>query len=169
MSIFGPFIAGSAALGLMVAILTGVFLPKDKSKELEHDDTWRYLFGFPLVLLVLQLIVTFTYYKEDKIKFCVNSGKYEEAERFIQKAYVLEGKDYTSSDILEHLKKNTSKKQCDVSLWEVMTSPKYRKATWIAFTIIVFHEFSGINVIMAYSHTILHKMDADGKGLFTPK
>jgi len=91
MSIFGPFIAGSAALGLMIALLSGAFLPSDKSKNLEHDQTWRYIFAFPLVLLIIQLIVTFTYYKEDTIKFCVNSGKYEEAETFIKKAYVLEG------------------------------------------------------------------------------
>jgi hypothetical protein len=46
---------------------------------------------------------------------------------------------------------NTSKK----SLKDALFDPEYRRATWVNLGYIVFHELTGINVIMLYSNTML--------------
>jgi len=54
-------------------------------------------------------------------------------------------------------------------LLQCVIDPRYRSATWVALIIIIFHELSGINAVLAYSHTMLQKMDVDGKAFITPK
>lgn len=117
MGLYGPFIASSAALGSTIALLMGNVLPSDGSKELESTNAWRYIFGAPLILSFIQLVAVFFVYKEETVKFAISKGNFEEAEKFIKKAYVYEGKDYTSKDVLEYLKKNSSKETSKIGLW----------------------------------------------------
>jgi SP family arabinose:H+ symporter-like MFS transporter len=46
-----------------------------------------------------------------------------------------------------------------------MFHPTYRKATWIALILIIFHELTGINAILIYSNVMLKNMSKDGSGL----
>lgn len=54
-----------------------------------------------------------------------------------------------------------------MSLKEAMTSPMYKKATWICVTVIIFHELTGINAISLYSNTMFKKMGLENPRIGT--
>lgn len=54
----------------------------------------------------------------------------------------------------------------NLTLRDALFNPIYRKATWVNLCYIVFHELTGINVIMLYSTTIFKQMKG---GSFTPR
>ena len=53
-------------------------------------------------------------------------------------------------------------------MWDATTHPDYRRATWVNFGYIIFHELTGINVIMQYSNQIFSEMQNDGASI-TPE
>lgn len=67
------------------------------------------------------------------------------------------------------MSKFSQKETSNVTLKECLTHPRYRKATWVALGVVIFHELSGINAILAYSHSMLAKMDKEGDAFIKPK
>mmetsp|Transcript_4389 Transcript_4389/g.7429 ORF Transcript_4389/g.7429 Transcript_4389/m.7429 type:complete len:234 (+) Transcript_4389:876-1577(+) len=65
--------------------------------------------------------------------------------------------------IEKSLGSNTSEQSLKVAL----TDPMYRRATWVNIGYILFHELTGINVIILYSNSIFKSMS--GSGSITPK
>ena len=52
---FGIFLA-TVTFGGLIATCSGLILPKDTDKEaLEENQTWRIIFGFPLIFFVTDL------------------------------------------------------------------------------------------------------------------
>lgn len=50
-----------------------------------------------------------------------------------------------------------------------MVNPRYCKATWVNIAYIIFHELTGINVIMLYSNQLFKQMASSGDALLTPR
>ena len=57
------------------------------------------------------------------------------------------------------IKQNCSKGTSNTTLFDAIGNPQYRKATWVNIGYIIFHELTGINVIMLYSTTMLKHMN----------
>lgn len=55
---------------------------------------------------------------------------------------------------IEQLRDVASEDQCDLTIWDALFNPLYRRATWINITNIFFHDFAGYNIIIIYSHEI---------------
>jgi Na+/melibiose symporter-like transporter len=55
-------------------------------------------------------------------------------------------------------------------LKDAVANPKYRKATWVNIGYIIFHELTGINVIMLYSTEIFKQMkNSEGENTIKPR
>ena len=66
----------------------------------------------------------------------------------------------------EKLGKDSSK----LTLKDALVDRKYRKATWVNIGYIIFHELTGINVIMLYSTEIFKSMkNSDGENTIKPR
>lgn len=53
---------------------------------------------------------------------------------------------------------------------DATSNPKYRKATWVNIGYIIFHELTGINVIMLYSTEIFKTMkNSEGENTIEPR
>lgn len=68
----------------------GNVLPSDGSPALATTQTWRVVFGVPIVLSAFQLLVFTFIYRSETIKFNIVKGNKEEALSTIQKAYALQ-------------------------------------------------------------------------------
>ena len=110
------------------------------------------MLGFPIPLTIFQLFMITFMFNKDTPKFLISQGKDEEAKKVLERIY-----DTTETDIdtiFEYVKSTISKVTSKVPLTQALCGNKYRKGTWIAAILIIFHELSGINVIFLYSNTI---------------
>jgi hypothetical protein len=69
-------------------------LPSDP-EGYQDDQVWRVVYGFPMVLITIQLIVFLTVFKWEPIDFSIAAGKDENALKMIELLY--EPKDTTLS------------------------------------------------------------------------
>jgi MFS family permease len=55
---FSPIFTTFSMLGTLVAVILGLILPKDGSTKAVYDASisWRILFGFPAVLIILLML-----------------------------------------------------------------------------------------------------------------
>jgi len=65
----------------------------------------------------------------------------------------------------EYLSVTCDKESSSVGLKDALTHPHYRRATWVNFGHIIFHELTGINVIIQYSNQIFTQMHNGGLSL----
>ena len=72
---FGIFVA-SQNFGAAVALFSGLILPKEtEEKQLEENETWRLIFGFPLVYYALILFGFLVVIQYDTPTFYVARGE----------------------------------------------------------------------------------------------
>lgn len=50
-----------------------------------------------------------------------------------------------------------------------MFNPMYRRGTWVAVILMVFHELAGSNAILLYSNIIIKKMNKDDPNAISPR
>ena len=66
------------------------------------------------------------------------------------------------------LDSNQGKDSSGLNLCDAVANPRYRKATWVNIAYIIFHELTGINVIMLYSNQMFKQMSSGGSSI-TPR
>ena len=89
----------------------------------------------------------------DSIKNLVTTGKIEEAKKHIMLVY----KNCNEKNVdlyVEKIRISCGKKTSSLNLKDAFTNPRYRRATWVNVGYIVFHELTGINVILQFSNKI---------------
>ena len=85
---YGGLYCLSFATATLLAYALAVFLPKDDDTEaLAETHMTQVIFGLPIIFYVIQLILQFTYFTRDSVKFLLLADKKEEAELEIQKIY----------------------------------------------------------------------------------
>ena len=57
-----------------------------------------------------------------------------------------------ADEYIDYLRTKLGSDSSNLTLKDAVANPKYRKATWINIGYIIFHELTGINVIMLYSN-----------------
>lgn len=62
------------------------------------------------------------------------------------------------------MKDGCVKDTSSTTLKQALTDKKYRMGTWVCLMLIFYHEIVGINVVLAYSHTILQRIQDNNKG-----
>ena len=85
---FGGLYCLSFATATLLAYALAVFLPKDSDTEaLKETHMTQVIFGLPIVFYIIQLILQFTYFRCDSVKFLLIAGRNYDAESEIMKVY----------------------------------------------------------------------------------
>ena len=129
----------------MIAIVLAVGLPEaDDIEGMKNDEYYRVIYGFPWVFQALTIIMLLTCYKEDSIVFLIQNEDDEGALKNISKLYsanedpkkVLEVIKSRSSSNIKGAKGGSEKTH--ISITQACCDPRYRRATWVAFTLCFF-------------------------------
>jgi len=113
------------------------------------NNYWRFMFGFPLVITAIQVVLMLTVFKYDTPKFLKMKQKYTELDIFMNKIYsrgVRERVDGIAVEVGSGNNQPTYKQTC--------CHPRYMYATIIGCVLSGLQQLSGINAVMFYSSTI---------------
>lgn len=92
-----------------------------------NDDYWRILFGLPIAISVIQSVLLFTVFNYETPKFLKQNDKKAELAEIMGKIY---SADQVQSRI-ESIVVSTGSADSSPSYGEILTSPKYRSATYL--------------------------------------
>ena len=107
---YGGLYCLSFATATLLAYALAVFLPKDSDIEALKETKMTYvIFGLPIVFYILQLLLQFTYFSNDSIKFLLIGGHNDIAESEIKKVYVGVDTDGAASLVANSLMKSVQK------------------------------------------------------------
>lgn len=86
-----PVFAVALNVGTLIATFTALMLPPETAslKQLENNTTWRYIFGFPIVLFLIVILGMLIFVKTDTPKFLLQTDEIE-AEIAIRQIYIIE-------------------------------------------------------------------------------
>jgi len=115
------------------------------------------VFGLPIVFYILQLILQFTYFNQDSVKFLLLQGKVEEASIEIERVYEAAVDEDAAREIAVKLTKTIQKTTNKVPLFELFNRTN-RGGTGVALIIMAFHELTAMGPILLYSNTIISDM-----------
>jgi predicted MFS family arabinose efflux permease len=106
-----------------------------------------------------------TVFNDEPINYSIANGDKKAALALISKIYQDD-----AETVYEKMEASISKKEKDsTTLWEAMTAPEYRKATWICFFQAFFcHQYTGFNAVYIYSATMATKLNEEGNFPLTP-
>lgn len=121
--------------------------------------------GIYIFIIFALLFIT----KMDSIKFLVNEpNKKDEAYRALTLLYKHCNSDERREEFYNHFRAFNAESSSAAGLSSALCNPQYRRATWINIGYIIFHELTGINVIILYSTTMFKEMHKGGGGI-SPK
>ena len=89
----------------------------------------------------------------------MKNNRIDDAKILIQKVY---HKSENLEEIYDFLTESIGlqdKEEKRVSLYDTMSDPRYRKATWIVVTLLFFNQFTGIDALNVYSNRMITKMN----------
>ena len=64
----------------------GALLPTDQS-EFAADEMWRVIYGVPILIALVQIILFSIFFREEPVAYCISLGKDEEARRLLSRVY----------------------------------------------------------------------------------
>lgn len=109
--------------------------------------------GFPGALYLITLLSLLFSIKHDSIKNLITNEKLVEARAHVMLVY----KHCNPKNVDQYiafLRKSCGKKSSGYTIADALTHPNCRKCTWTNIGYIIFHELTGINVILIYSNQI---------------
>ena len=153
----------SQNLGNLIALFSGLILPPDSDeKALIASNTWYFIYAFPLVWYSIMVALLIGVVRYDSPKYSLVKGKKEDCIAVIHQIYKTGGNDELANEITEFIGSTIQKQSISVTYKEAFCSDeRYTRASWINVVYIVFHELTGINIILTYSNTILENIIGD--------
>ena len=101
-------------------------------------------------MVLVALIVTV---KHDSVKFLVTKGKTKEARQAL--CLVYKNCNMTNVDeYIERIRSCCGSDSTGLTIKDALVDPQYRRATWTNIGYIMFHELTGIMVVIMYSNFI---------------
>jgi len=139
--------------------MLGEFLPdEDQHQKLKDSEIWRVFCGyFPGAFFVITFLGFTFVIKHDSIKNLVTTGKIKEAKEHLKLVYK-NCNDNNVDTYVAYIRSKSGRATSTLTLKDAFTNPRYRRATWVNVGYIIFHELTGINVIMQFSNQIFKKM-----------
>ena len=150
----------SQNFGNLFALFSGLLLPPDDDKPaLKASDMWLFIYAFPLVWYIAMAALLFTVVRLDSPKYSLVVDKKSQCIAVIHRIYKTGGSEEMAEEIAAFISSTIQKQSTKVTYKEAFCSDeKYKRASWVNVVYIVFHELTGINVILTYSNTILENI-----------
>ena len=152
-----PTFTFSLSLGVISAYFLAEILPDPKGDfdAIKENTTWRVIYAYwPMALTVIAMINHIFIVDHDSIKFLIIQEKHSEALYAIRKVYKHAKNEDLAKQYLMKIRNTSGKSSSGLTLKDALFNPQYRKATWVNIGYLIFHELTGINVIILYSSTI---------------
>lgn len=147
------------ALGSMnqLAVVIGILISQVLGLDilLGTDNLWPLLLCLSGIAAVVQIILLLCCPESPRYLY-IKCGKLEEAEKCLKS---LRGANCDTTKEIEEMEKEKeeSSKEKPVSIWQLVTDPKYRQAFIVSIGVHIAQQFSGINAIFYYSTDIFNK------------
>lgn len=137
---FAGFYCLSFAISTMIAYFMAYFLPPDDdTAALATSPVTQLIFGLPIPIFIIQLLLQFFYFKRNPPKFLVINKMYEEAERELRHIYIFNEHTITPKEMIEEIKKKSQKTTSTITVQQAFCDRMYRKGTFIAIMVMVSH------------------------------
>lgn len=171
--LFSPIFVFSVAIGAVISCTFGLLLPPDKSppEVLRECTVWYYIFGFPIIPMVIGLVFLCTCIDHESPKYLLMQ---EQTDRNIQLKNEVIRKIYPTNCqedveiISDYINSTIQQETSSITLKEAFCSDdKYKRANWTNLMHIFFHEMCGVNVVGMQSNIILAKMGQNS--VITPR
>lgn len=130
-------------------------LPDDNDPHLGETGYWRVIFSMPIIIASLSMFGMIVYVQYDSPKFLINTKKYKDAHKMIDKIYHFEEDRET---IFKYIGQTSQKETSKISYYDALFHKDYRVGTWITIVLVIFHELTGINAIFLYSNNIFKEI-----------
>lgn len=148
-------------MGTLSAYYLIDFVPQDDDEEaLATTSSWRVLYGyFPLACHLTTIIFLAFFITYDSVKFLIVEEKVQEAKFAIKRLYKHSGRDLQL--YFDTLKMTSGKNTSNLTIKDALFNQQYRKSTWVNIGYIIFHELTGINVILLYTSIIFKELKSN--------
>jgi hypothetical protein len=137
----------------MACLLAEIIPDDDDTEALLATNLWKVNYGYvPICFLGVSLLSLFTFVRNDSIGFLIVKNNQAQARAAIMQVYKHARTEQQADLYIDYLRTKLGSDSSSLTLKDAVANPKYRKATWINIGYIIFHELTGINVIMLYSN-----------------
>ena len=133
---------------------------------------WRVIWLVPAFTGIIVILLIFFFFPYETISCCLMEGKDEQGMLHLKRIYRKKNKDDPEpieSMIDNHynlLRKSTTLDAASTSFREAVFGRKYRKASWVCFTINSFTQWTGVNVLTVYANRLIVQIKEQGDGTF---
>lgn len=103
------------------------------------------------MLYLLVLVALLFTIQHDSIKNLVTKDRREEARAHLRLVYK-NCNEQNADRYIERIRSTCGSDSSNLTLRDALANPQYRTTTWANLGYIVFHELTGINVILIYSN-----------------
>lgn len=160
----GAVFCAFQCMGVIFAYLLGGILPDDADEAgLLATNRWRIIYVyFPFTMMTIFLISLLLQFKLESVKFLIKNKQMKHAKTAVSKIYIGCEKESQQMSIINALARSLGEDTSKYSLRDALCNEEFRRATWVNFGYIIFHELTGINVILQYSNTILAQINSNG-------
>lgn len=146
--------------GVMVCLLMGAVLPDPVThpQNAKDDNFWIVINLFPALIGLINMILWLFVFKFESIKACLSSKEgtkyFEQGKLHVSRLYCEDDYHSIHKELLNgHLEANKDQVKAP-SFCEVLSDPRYNRATWLVCSIAFFNQMSGVNLISIYSTTL---------------
>ena len=158
------------SVGTLVSYMWAEILPDDDDTEgLKTTTNWVYPYLVcPGAFYLLAFFGLIFIVQQDAIKFLIVNEKNDEAREHIKKLYKHARNDLDADRYIEIIRSTIGGSSSQLTLCDGLCDPRYRGASWVSIVYMLFHELTGINVIVIFSNKMFENMQ-EGGASFTPR
>lgn len=149
---------------ILVSMLFGNGMPKTE-EELAVTSYWRYVYGFPFVLLVPSLFCMFFLHKYDSVMTHIRKGQKDKALVLLKRVYPNHD-DFTYGVIYHNIAKSLGvgddsktgseapQAPTEAGFAETVCGKEYRASTWVCIFLAIANQLAGVNTLNIYAGNI---------------
>ena len=139
---------------------------------MREDGNWRIVYGFPIVLELVSIIVIMKWIPHISIVDLVQGHQQKEAKKLLHSVYKIpklpeDVLDELLNHMVDDVKSSTHHPE-EISLKHAMTDRKYRYGTWNGAIICFLNQMSGISAILSYQGKIFLLLWSTGEFTLLP-
>ena len=143
--------------GMLTSFLFGTNTLSDEDLDKGHTDNyWRVMFGFPIVICAVRIILMVSFFNYDAPSFLIKKNKNEEALKTLNKLY---NSDPKVQDLFNQIKdKVENKENSRIISYGELFKKKYFLRFLIGVSLAFGNQYSGVNAIGFYSKSLFTEL-----------
>jgi sugar porter (SP) family MFS transporter len=149
---FGAFHQIFICLGIFVAYLLGLNVPRSGSPDLEKSDWGQVMIALTIAVSLLRVILLATVFRCETPTLLTIRGQHVEAQHVISQYYLPEIEGEKLANLREEV--SNSSKSTGALTFAQLLGPQYRRALFLGCFLSFLQQFCGINAIILYSKSI---------------